>query len=49
MKQVSIVPDETEEFEHVFIKKSKIDSLIKSNKIWDSMTMAAWFLAKDHI
>lgn len=40
-------PDATEEFEILMCTLSEIDDMIKSNKIWDGMTLAGWALAKD--
>ncbi len=42
-------PDETEEFEVLYLNKTEIDSKIKSGEIWDGMSIAAWMIAKDKI
>ena len=39
--------DKTEEFEILNI--NQLEKLIKSNKIWDGMTLASWMLAKPFI
>lgn len=39
-------PDETEEFELLFLSSVEIDELIAANRIWDGMTLAAWSLVK---
>jgi ADP-ribose pyrophosphatase len=39
-------PDETEEFEFLYKTPDEIDLLIRENKIWDGMTIAAWGLVK---
>jgi ADP-ribose pyrophosphatase len=40
------VPDATEEFELMFKTPAEIDELIRSNVIWDGMTIAAWGLVR---
>jgi ADP-ribose pyrophosphatase len=42
-------PDETEEFEKVFLRPDEIDAKIASGTIWDGMTIAAWTMAKSRI
>jgi ADP-ribose pyrophosphatase len=42
-------PDETEEFEKVFLRPDEIDAKIASGTIWDGMTIAAWTIAKSRI
>lgn len=41
--------DDTEEFERITLCREDIESKIKSNEIWDGMTLAAWILARDKI
>lgn len=36
--------DETEEFKLHYLLKSEVNELIRSNKIWDGMTLATWHL-----
>jgi ADP-ribose pyrophosphatase len=42
-------PDVTEEFEILYRTPTEVDDLIRTNVIWDGMTMAAWVLARHHI
>ncbi len=42
-------PDETEEFEIMACSPKELDEMIRNNKIWDGMTLAAWTLAKERI
>ncbi|MDA3843788.1 MAG: NUDIX hydrolase [Candidatus Kapabacteria bacterium] len=35
-------PDETEEFELLELTSDEINDMIKTNEIWDGMTIAAW-------
>ncbi len=42
---VDIPPDDTEEFERIILSREEIEFKIKSNEIWDGMTLAAWILA----
>jgi ADP-ribose pyrophosphatase len=42
-------PDETEEFEIVFLMPNEIDARITNGTIWDGMTIAAWSIAKSRI
>lgn len=37
-------PDKTEEFEIICLEEKEIFDRIKSNEIWDGMTLAAWSL-----
>ncbi len=39
-------PDSTEEFEILDYSPEELDELIRTGKIWDGMTLAAWALAK---
>jgi ADP-ribose pyrophosphatase len=43
------IPDETEQFEKVFLKPSEIEQKIGTGEIWDGMTLAAWVLAQKKI
>jgi ADP-ribose pyrophosphatase len=43
------VPDSTEEFEILYKTPEEIDTLIRSNIIWDGMTIAAWGLVRHTI
>jgi len=43
---VQSIPDETEEFEKVFLTKNEVDADIASGVIWDGMTIAAWMIVK---
>ncbi len=49
LKDVFIPHDETEEFEKIILAVSEVDNKIKSNEIWDGMSLAAWLIAKDHL
>lgn len=42
-------PDATEEFELLRCTPGAIEEMIRTNKIWDGMTLAAWTLVKDRI
>lgn len=42
-------PDATEEFEVIECTPDELDQMIRTNKIWDGMTLAGWMLAKDKI
>ena len=46
LKKIESSPDETEEFVIHYLREDEIDNLIKSNKIWDGMTISAWTLYK---
>ena len=39
-------PDETEEFELVWLSPGELDERIASGFIWDGMTIAAWAIAR---
>ena len=41
--------DEFEEFEIVNLSVAEIEEEIRTNEIYDGMTMASWALAKDHL
>lgn len=40
------VPDATEEFELVKYTPAAFESMVRENKIWDGMTLAAWMLVR---
>jgi ADP-ribose pyrophosphatase len=42
--QSKSIPDSTEEFEILYKTPDEVDELIRSNHIWDGMTIAAWGL-----
>jgi ADP-ribose pyrophosphatase len=42
-------PEETEEFELLTCTSDQIDEMIRTNKIWDGMTLAAWALARHKV
>jgi ADP-ribose pyrophosphatase len=42
-------PDETEEFELLSCTPDQIEDMIRKNKIWDGMTLAAWALARHKV
>ncbi len=42
-------PDETEEFEIMFLTPEEVDACITDGTIWDGMTIASWNIAKPHI
>lgn len=46
LRYVGEKPDETEEFEIVRNTPAQIEADIKTGKIWDGMTIAAWTIAK---
>ena len=48
LRHVGGTPDETEEFEIVTLTPGEIDQNIRSGKIWDGMTIAAWAIARHH-
>jgi len=43
------MPDETEEFEIMFLAPEEVDARITDGTIWDGMTIASWNIAKTHI
>jgi ADP-ribose pyrophosphatase len=45
LESVSSTPDETEEFERLFLTPYEIQESIRRGEIWDGMTLAAWILA----
>ena len=42
-------PDETEEFEKVFLTLDEMDARITSGFIWDGMTIAAWSIVRTRL
>ncbi|MBM4160890.1 MAG: NUDIX hydrolase [Ignavibacteria bacterium] len=46
LQKVTPQPDVTEEFERSHLTPSEIDDGIRSGKIWDGMSIAAWAIAK---
>lgn len=42
-------PDETEEFERIFLTQKEIERKIDAGEIWDGMTLAAWLIAQKQI
>jgi ADP-ribose pyrophosphatase len=49
LKEVPSKPDDTEEFEKVFLLPDEVDAGIHAGTIWDGMTLASWSIAKRHI
>jgi hypothetical protein len=49
LKFVGSAPDETEEFELVWLTPHELDEQIQNCTIWDGMTMAAWAIARPRI
>jgi 8-oxo-dGTP pyrophosphatase MutT (NUDIX family) len=49
LHHVGGTPDETEEFEIVHLTREEIDKLILEGTIWDGMSIAAWFLVRQHL
>lgn len=49
LKDVFVPYDDTEEFEKITLSVSEVELKIKSNEIWDGMSLAAWLIAKDHL
>ncbi|MEI7907000.1 MAG: NUDIX hydrolase [Bacteroidota bacterium] len=47
--QSKAVPDSTEEFEILFKTADEVDELIRSNIVWDGMTIAAWMLVRSKL
>lgn len=46
---VGAEPDDSEEFEIVTMTLEEFGNAIKTNVIWDGMTLAAWAMASPHI
>jgi len=44
---VGSAPEETEEFELMWLSPQEIESRIRDGSLWDGMTVAAWALARD--
>jgi ADP-ribose pyrophosphatase len=49
LSEVPPTPDETEEFEIVFLKPEEVDTSIAAGTLWDGMTIAAWNIAKSRL
>lgn len=48
--EISPLPkDETEEFEIIKMSLKQFEEIIKENKIWDGLTLAAWILVKNYL
>ncbi|MDP1678444.1 MAG: NUDIX hydrolase [Bacteroidota bacterium] len=47
--QSKAIPDSTEEFEILYKTPSEVDEFIRSNTIWDGMTIAAWGLVRSKL
>jgi ADP-ribose pyrophosphatase len=43
---VGAQPDDTENFELVYLAMEEMDALIRNGTIWDGMTLAAWAIAR---
>ncbi len=39
-------PEETEEFEVLYVSPQELELMVESGKIWDGMTLAAWLLVR---
>jgi ADP-ribose pyrophosphatase len=44
-----VKPDATEQFEVLYYHPQQLDEMIRSNQIWDGMTLAAWLLARHRV
>ena len=49
LTRFSVKHDETEEFELLQLAPAKLQDYIRSGKIWDGMTLAAWALVKHRL
>ena len=47
--QSKAIPDSTEEFEILYKTPIEMDELIRTNIIWDGMTIAAWGLVRSKL
>jgi ADP-ribose pyrophosphatase len=47
--QSKAIPDSTEEFEILYKTPNEVEELIRSNIIWDGMTIAAWGLVRSKL
>lgn len=45
--KISVVHDESEEFEYLSVSEEEFGKLIADGQIWDGMTLAAWSLYKN--
>jgi ADP-ribose pyrophosphatase len=46
LRHIGAKPDETENFELVYLTMEDVDTLIRDGTIWDGMTLAAWAIAR---
>ena len=46
LQPVTSAPDETEQFDRHVLTPQQIDQKIRSDEIWDGMSLAAWLLAR---
>ena len=44
LTKVKSSPDDSEEFDNLYLSKDEVIGLIRSNEIWDGMTLSAWTL-----
>jgi ADP-ribose pyrophosphatase len=49
LDHVGDAPEETEEFERVILTPEELDAEIRSGRLWDGMTIAAWMIARPHV
>ncbi len=49
LKPIDAKPDDTEEFEQVFVTINELEKKIQSGDIWDGMTLAAWVIIKNQL
>ncbi len=49
LSHVGARPDETENFELVWLTMKEVDALIQDGTIWDGMTIAAWAIGRPHL
>jgi ADP-ribose pyrophosphatase len=46
LRFVGAKPDETEQFDLVFLTREEVDARIQDGTIWDGMTLASWAIAR---
>jgi ADP-ribose pyrophosphatase len=46
LRHIGAQPDETENFELVYLAMEEVDAFIRNGTIWDGMTLAAWAIAR---
>ncbi len=46
LRTVNVRPDDTEEFEKIFVEPKELENKIHTGEIWDVMTLAAWAVVK---